>query len=261
MYLEFLKKSFQQNLTYRGNTVMRMGLSFLYLFVTMSIWQALYRGREAVDGIALTDMLTYVLISQVVRCLTRGGVSYYIADRIKSGMISIDFVRPVNLKYAAFFNAWGSSLFQVVVYGIPMMVLGTVLWGFSLPAYGYQWVFFLVSVPLAMLLISSIEYIMGLTVFWLKTDFHISWIIGAMMSLFSGAAIPLWFYPPAMQSIANALPFRFYMYEPVSIFLGKTSLSRSVEVILIQTAWIVGLNLLGWIIWRQAKKIVVVQGG
>ena len=261
MYLEFLKKSFQQNLVYRGNTAMRIVLSFLYLFVTVSIWKALYQGRDTVSGVALQDMITYVIIAQLAGSLMSGGVSRYIAERVRTGAVAIDFARPVSLKYAAYFHSWGSSLFMSVAFGLPMLATGTATWGISLPAHGYQWVFFFLSIGLAVVLRSSIEYIMGLTAFWFKTDFHISWIMGALTTLFSGAVVPLWFYPPLLQSVAEALPFRFYMYEPVAIFLGKTPAAGCVRVALIQLAWILALDVLGRIVWRQARKVVVVQGG
>jgi ABC-2 type transport system permease protein len=175
--------------------------------------------------------------------------------------VAIDFARPISLKYAAMFTAWGQALFSAVFSGIPMVLLGSLIWGFKLPEHAGQWFFFALSVLLAVCLVSSFDYLMGLSVFWLKTDFHISWIMGALMALFSGMAIPLWFYPPTLRAIANFLPFRFYLYEPVAILIGRTTGADLVQVLLWQVFWIVLLNAIGYAIWQKARQVVVVQGG
>ena len=174
MYFEFIKKSFQQQLVYRTNTVIRILSSFIYLFVTVSIWTALYRGRDTVDGISSKEMLTYVLMVQLVKTLVRLRVSKYVADRASSGIITIDFIRPVSLKLCAISDSLGSSLFNAVVFAVPMVILGSLAWGFVLPAHSYQWLFFILSMIIAVILYSTMEYIMGLTAFWTKTAiFHL----------------------------------------------------------------------------------------
>lgn len=261
MYFEFLKKSFRQQFVYRTNTVIHILSSFVYLFVTISIWSALYRGKSNVDGISLKEMLTYVLMAQLVKTLVRLRVSKYVADRASSGIISIDFIRPVSLKLCAISESLGSALFNAIAFAIPMIILGSLAWGFVLPAHFYQWLVFMLSMIMAFILYSTMEYIMGLTAFWTKTDFHISWIIGAFMMLFSGSDIPLWFYPKTIRIVADFLPFKYFIFEPINIFLGKATPDQAVNVILLQFAWLIILLTAERIVWYYAQKVVTVQGG
>lgn len=261
MYIEFLKKSFQQQFVYRTNTIINVFTSFIYLFVTVSIWSALYRGRNIIDGISLSEMLTYVLMVQFVKTIVRLSVSKYVADRASSGIISIDFIRPVNLKLCAIFDSLGSALFNVVIFAAPMIIIGSFVWGFVIPTHLYQWLLFLPSLFMAIVLYSTMEYIMGLTAFWTKTNFHISWIVGSFMNLFSGSHIPLWFYPEPIRLVADFLPFKYFIFEPINIFMGKVSPSQTLIIVLFQFIWLIILLVIERIMWHYAQRVVTVQGG
>lgn len=261
MYIEFLKKSFQQQFVYRTNTIIHVFTSFIYLFVTVCIWTALYRGKAKIDDISLKEMFTYVLMVQFVKTIVSLSVSKYVAGRASSGIVSIDFIRPVNLKYCAIFDCLGSTLFNIFVFVVPIVVLGSMIWGFILPSQLYQWVLFVPSLFMAIILYSTMEYIMGLTAFWTKTDFHISWVVRSFMTLFSGSYIPLWFYPEPLKVIANFLPFQYFIFEPINIFMGKATLEESLFIILFQIIWLLILLTLEHIIWYYAQKVVTVHGG
>lgn len=261
MYLEFLKKSFQQQFVYRANTIIHIFSSFIYLFVTVSIWTALYKGKGIIDGISQKEMLTYVLMVQFVRTIVKVSVSKYVADRASSGIISIDFIRPVSLKMCALFDSLGSALFNVIIFAVPMLSIGSVIWEFVLPEYHYQWLLFIPSLLMAVVLYSTMEYIMGLTAFWTKTNWHISWIIGSFLTLFSGSHIPLWFYPKSIKSIADLLPFKYFIFEPINIFLGKVTSTQALNIILYQFVWFMILLAIERIVWHYAQRVVTVQGG
>jgi len=261
MYIEMWKNSFKQCLVYRANTIIRLFTSFVYLFVTVNIWQALYRNVDMVDGVSLSDMITYVLIVQILVCFRRLQLSRYYGQRIINGNVSIDFIRPVSLKYSAFATVSGEVVFQIIFFSVPMLILGVILWGFIFPDAVWQWAMFLTSAFLGALVYASIEYIMSLTVFWAKTAFHIEWFIGALFTLFSGAMVPLWFYPDWLRWIANMLPFRFVIFEPANIFVGNAGFEQASLVIIFQLLWIVALNVVGHFIWQRAQLVVTVQGG
>ncbi len=261
MYSEFFINSFKQNFIYRANTVIRLFTAFVYLFVTVNIWQALYRGKAEVDGVTIAEMLTYVLIVQVLHCFERLDVSTYFADRIVNGNISIDFIRPVNLKLASIASCAGEVAFTILVFVLPLVVMGGFVWGIRLPSEPWQWAAFFISGLLGAAIYAMIEYLMGVSVFWFKTGFHIQWTMGALFTLFSGGTVPLWFYPAWLKGLAEALPFRFVIFEPANIFVGKASPAYAASVIAVQLVWLVALNVVGYVMWRFAQRVVTVQGG
>lgn len=261
MYFEFFLKNFRQQSVYRTNTFIRVLTSFIYLFVTVSIWTALYKGKGTVDGISLKEMLTYILMVQIVQTIVRQSVSSYVADRASSGNLAIDFIRPVNLKLCAMFDSMGGALFNIIVLVVPIVIMGSLVWGFALPQQLFQWIVFIPSLFMALVLYSTVEYIMGLTAFWTKTNYHVSWIVGSFMTLFSGRYIPLWFYPKSVKLAADVLPFKYFIFEPINIFLGKVTFYQSLNILLFQFVWLVILLLGERIMWHFAQRVVTVQGG
>lgn len=261
MYFELLKNSIKQSLVYRANVFINFLTSFLYLFVTVNIWKALYRGVSQMDDISFTQMLTYVLITQVLVSFKGMQVSNFFAMRIRKGDISLDFIKPYDLKYYSIFVTAGEVLFKIVVYSLPMLFLGILLWGFQFPKEGWQWLCFIISASLGAVIYTLIEYVMGLTIFWFKTGFHVQWIMNALFTLFSGSKVPLWFYPDWLKVIADYLPFRFIVFEQANIFAGDVTFGYAITVMIIQIFWIMVLSLIGRIVWHYAQRVITVQGG
>lgn len=81
------------------------------------------------------------------------------------------------------------------------------------------------------------------------------------MQLFAGTVVPLWFYPTVLYNIAMVLPFRFISYEPVSIFIGRTSLGDGWLVIVMQIVWLAIFIALEAYIWNRVQRKVIIQGG
>jgi len=261
MYFEFAKKRFAQNFVYRANAFFRLLRSFIYLFVTVSIWTALYRNTAIVDGIGIKEMLTYVLMAQLVRSFVEFPMSKFIAGKVANGTISIDFIRPVVLPLCAFADCAGGVLAQLLLSTVPMVIAGALLWGFVLPSAVWQWMLFVPSLLMAVIMYSMMEYVMGLTAFWFKTDWYMEWIIGSFMTLFSGAYIPLWFYPAPIRFAANLFPFRYFIFEPINIFLGKASFEEALSVLLMQLVWIGVFYITGRVTWHYAQRTITVHGG
>lgn len=261
MYFEFAKKSFQQSFIYRGNTIIHIIGSFLYLFVSVSIWTALYAGKHSVAGISLNETITYLIMTRLVSHFVYLNMSGYVTNRVMKGNIAIDFIRPVNLKWCAIFTGIGTRIFAIMFISFPMVIIGSLIWGFVLPTSLFVWISFILSIVFASVIHTSLEYTLGLTSFWTKTNFHVSWVKGSLMTLFSGAAIPLWFYPKTFKMIADILPFKYIIFEPLKIFLGKTTQAETLNILLMQLAWMAALLIIEKIVWHYAKRVVTVQGG
>jgi len=135
MYSEFAKKAFARQFMYRANAIFRLLRSFLRLFVTVSIWSALYRGKTAVDGVSFREMLTYVLMAEIVGTIIQLSLSSYIAGRAADGSISIDMIRPASPFLTAFADRLGQAGSRLLLFSIPMFTAGVLIWGFVLPAH------------------------------------------------------------------------------------------------------------------------------
>lgn len=261
MGIELIKKSFFQQKVYRVNTFFELLNSVIILLVTTNIWQALFQNRYVIDGVTFDSMVSYVIWVQVIKILIKLPVSTYVGQRITTGAVSIDLIRPVGLKFCAVSDSLGKMLYSFIFVAVPMLVIGYLFWNVTFPSSVLLWVQFLVILIGSIILYVTLEYIMGLTTFWTKTTFHIQWIIESFFTLFSGIHIPLWFYPESIKAIANLLPFRFFAYEPVNILLGNVSSKEFTSVAIMQFIWIIVMFAIERYIWKHAQMVISIQGG
>lgn len=261
VYFEVIKKNFQTCSIYKANSLMYIFTGLLELLVQTSIWYALLGASGTVKGISFSDMVNFVIINLIVNSLVRTSIADSLAEKIRDGSIAIDFIRPINLKWYLISESLGRNIFNTLFSKLPVCVVAVVFLGFKLPSSSAHLVLFLISLLLGIFLSYSINYVLGLFVFWFKTGFHIRWILGAFTDLFAGSIIPLWFYPDLLYNLSKILPFRLISFEPVSIYLGKVSATEAVYTVILQLVWIGGLLLLEKFIWAKAQQAVTVQGG
>jgi ABC-2 type transport system permease protein len=97
--------------------------------------------------------------------------------------------------------------------------------------------------------------------FWTTGVTGITWARIAIQNTFSGALIPLVFFPDWLQVLAAILPFQGLISTPALTYLGKMDAPTTALLIAIQAAWAVGLLLLGRLAWRSASRAVTIHGG
>lgn len=261
VYITFAMKSFMQRFTYRANAYFYIISSILRLSILASFWAALLGNGKVVKGTTYEDMIAFVLINMVVLAMTRSNIGNKLAQRFEEGTIAIDFIRPISMKYYLIAEQLGENMYSTVFHIIPVCLVGALFLQFQLPSELWQVNMFALTLFLGMILIYILNYLIGLMVFWLKTSFYTNWLLNALLELFAGSVVPLWFYPTVLYNVAMLLPFRFISFEPISIYLGRTAWTDSWVVVFYQVLWISVLLLVERIVWRQVQKKVIIQGG
>ena len=260
LYLEVLKKSFYSEYIYKANTFIKIIRNVIIVLVLISIWSNLLK-LGSVSEIDIPGMMTYIILAMFIRNLVYSDVADVLIAKIRDGSISSEFIRPVRLNLYLFFSQMGRNFFNVLFSTIPVLVTALFFLKFTVPLDPIRWLLFTGSVVLSVLLMFLVYYCFALLIFWLKTGLFINMLLGALFEIFGGITIPLWFYPKGLITVGKYLPFRLVFFEPISIFLEKSTISQSVVTIIVQFIWIIGLFILQELIWQRAQKVVTVQGG
>lgn len=260
VYLEFLKISFRKSFAYRANSYLIMLGSIITLLIQVSLWSALLK-NGSVNGVNLYDMTSYIIINTIVLSLTKTDIGNVLAEKVRDGSIAIDFIRPVKLKYFLFFDDMGQSLFRTIFSVLPVCLVSILFLKFQAPGSLLDLALFIFSLLNGIMIIYQIHYFFGLLAFWLESTWYISWYLGALLTLFGGTFVPLWFYPDFLYRLSKILPFRLVSFEPISIYLGKLSLEASIRVIASQIIWMILFTLIEKLIWNRAQNKIFVQGG
>jgi ABC-2 type transport system permease protein len=259
MYWALMVCNFKQQFAYRASLYMKILGSLIRVYIQVCIWQALLRAGTSVEQ-TVEQLVAYTVTAFLIAQITHNNTAQALATKVKEGAIAIDLIRPFPLKWYLFYQQLSENMFNVVFVGIPVTVMSLLLWSMCMP--GIMEVFFgMVSMVLAVFLTFSFQYAVGLLVFWLKDVTYTKMITGGIVELFSGSMIPLWFYPEVFRRVCMFLPFRFMVFEPISVFLGNYGLAGCIWVVCIQLFWIIVLNILGGLIWEKIQNAITVQGG
>ncbi|NJD02199.1 MAG: hypothetical protein FIA99_06285 [Ruminiclostridium sp.] len=261
LYLDILYKSFQKRWTYRSDAYILIFGTLIQMIVQINVWTALFSNKVDVVGVTLDEMIGYVFISAIVGAFADSNAGNYIGEKMKDGSIVIDFIRPLNLKYSLLAEDCGVHLYRFLFNVLPTCLFLGLVYRIHIPFHFFNVVLFAISAINGIFIIFLINYILGMLCFWLKDFGYIQWSLKACYKLFTGAVVPLWFYPGFLRTIANVLPFRLVYFEPISILLGKLDIAGSLNVLALQLIWIIGFVVIEKLVWYKAQEALIVFGG
>lgn len=260
LYMMLIWFGLKSKLIYRLSSLFGLIGKFLEVLAQVLIWAALLGSGSRFDT-TLAQMITYLIITRFTSILLNTSAGNEISSRIRDGSISTDFIRPLNLKAYLFCNDLGNNLFVVFVVIFPLSIIFGIGYGFLLPASWQQGVAFFVSLCFGAFIMFHYSFLLGLASFWLIQNPFLRWHFRNIEQVFSGQFFPIWFYPGWLASITTFLPFRYFTYEPIAIYLGKTPNDKIGWVLLTQLIWIFVLYILERTVWKMASQKVIVQGG
>ena len=110
----------------------------------------------------------------------------------------------------------------------------------------------------AILIGFAVNFLFGATLtclaFWTTRIYSLAEFFWAVRVLFSGQFVPLLLMPPVIQSVADFLPFQYFIYLPIQILLGKVPLEALAGKYAIGLIWLAVFYLLFRWVWREGLK-------
>lgn len=259
-YVEFAKKAFQNNITYRADYVAGVINAIIMIFVNICIWKAIYEDEQAVDGVQFKMLITYIVLAFLMQCIYAMD-EYRIENKVRSGSIGLDLLKPINFGGYIFSYNLGILIFRVVMQLTPALIVSVILFRMLPPFSLTMFACFLLSMILGYLVLYCLNFIVWISSFWFYWTFSLVTIKDAAVMILSGALLPLWFMPQAMIDFINLTPFASIYYVPITIYLGQMPMEDILLALVKQVVWALGLFIAGRLLWRSALKKLVVQGG
>ncbi|HLJ84502.1 MAG TPA: ABC-2 family transporter protein [Candidatus Eremiobacteraceae bacterium] len=260
-YVEFARRAFNRESVYRVQVFTRIGSILLRVFLMATLWTALYRTNGQQAGITLPGMITYVTLALVIGLIYNVDGAYVIREKIREGSIAIDLMRPISVPLYVFADTIGQTLFSVVQI-IPALLLSLLIVRIQPPVNLVAAGAFLVSICLGFLLNYFIDLIMATITFWTMEIFGVQIMVQFIVSLLSGALVPLTLFPQGpLQRIVLALPFAGLYNDPISMYIGLISGPAIMQHLAMQVIWVAVFGAFATLLWRIGERRVVVQGG
>ncbi|MBD8497714.1 ABC transporter permease [Paenibacillus arenosi] len=256
-YLAYCGKSFSKHISYRSEVWLRIFGNIVIMFIQISIWKSLAANSND-NMINMSEMVTYSIITTSVMNLLMTRVYQTIDSKLQSGDICSDLQKPISYPWYLFFEQLGTVSFQLLFNVVPSILIALLLFGVQLPEASHIFPF-LLSLLVAMVISFLIGYLVALIAFWFLTTFALNWTLGALMTIFSGVFVPIWFFNPYWAKLASFLPFQYLGYIPSAIYLGK--LEQPYLILIQGCGWIASLLFVVNLLWWKAIKRLIVQGG
>ncbi len=227
-YLALVLTSVQRAVAYRGTTLLNLLSSLIWVAVLYSLWRTVFAEGTRIEGFDWREMRTYILVSYAVNAL----LSFYslarMTNAIRTGEVAAELVRPADYLGMQLAQAFGAALIEGVLGFLVKFLVG---------------------------------YLVALLCFWTKNAIGLIWAQTALVNLFSGALIPLAFFPDWLRVFALATPFQGIVYTPVTIYLGKVRGLEMLGALGVQALWAAALWLLARLLWAPSVRALDIQGG
>jgi len=225
------------------------------------LWSAVYGDRPTLGGMTAVQMTTYLVVSWMTRAFYFNNLDREIADEIRSGLVAIQLIRPYNYLLAKITSAFGEGLFRLVFWMVPGMFIASLLFPVAFSDRPATWALWILSGLLAFVVNALINALTGLISFYLNNAQGILYARSLIVDLLSGLFLPLHFYPDWFQSVVKWLPFQSIAYLPNMIFTEGIQGAEIWRALATQAAWALLLTALVGLLWRRARRFLVVQGG
>jgi ABC-2 type transport system permease protein len=207
------------------------------------------------------QMSAYVWISQgLLGSVNLSGRSEF-AERVKSGDVTSDFLRPVDVQVAVLVNELGKGVFAFLPRGVPTVAIGL----FTLEM-AYPTSFTMLSLGAASLVVGLVlsygcAFLVGVAGFWLVETRGIAVLYMALSGFLSGLYVPIWVFPEWLQHVAQATPFPSIMMTPTDILSTRVVGMEALTLFAIQLFWLGVVTAGGAMLIRAGRRKLEVQGG
>ena len=259
LYWELARLGFKRYATYRGATFAGVFTNTVFGFMLASVLLAVYRSRPTVGGYDVTDAVTFVWITQGMLMTVHIWAWAEIALRVRTGDVATDFQRPVDFQGYWLAQDLGRAAYHAIFRGVPPILVASLVFRLRFPAHPLTWVWFAVSLLLAVCVSFALRFLTNLAAFWIHDHRGIIAVTGFTFPFLAGFwGIPLTFFPAGVARVLNALPFASMGQVPLSVFLEKSAV---VPLLAVQAAWALVLLAAGRLLLRAAERRLVIQGG
>lgn len=258
-YIEFAKKAFAREATYRLEVLTEVGSLVLRVYLLRMLWTALYTQNAAPLNLPLHSMITYATIALLMSLILEVDGTRLIREKVREGTIATDLMKPISVPLYFFSDGFGQTVLHAVLV-IPSLAFALLLVHIDVPSPATLGIFAL-SMLLGYALNFFLNFVMNSIAFWALETFAMQLIVRWASDLLSGQIIPLTFFPGIFGNIVFALPFAAIYSTPLLIYVGVISPSAWGISLLVQALWLAFFGVLSTIIWRAAARHLVVQGG
>ena len=262
-YLAFAAAGFQRYATYRQATIAAIVTNSIFGFLRCAILLAVVEtGSRVVAGYDAPRLATFVWVGQGLIGTVLMWAPTELADRIRTGDVVIDLLRPVDPVWQRLAADLGRAGYAVCTRFVVPIVIGALFFELHAPSRLATYPLFAGSILLATIVCFGCRFLVNAAAYWLldARGPQMAWTL--LSGVLGGLFFPLWFLPAAVAvSLIVATPFPSVIQIPLDILVERVSPAAQVSLLAVQAGWVAAiLALCRWVQGRGERKLAV-QGG
>ncbi|HLO16506.1 MAG TPA: ABC-2 family transporter protein [Anaerolineales bacterium] len=260
-YLPVARATYMIGLVYRFGFLFTIFGNLVYLGVAYYLWKSIYKYSNTIRGLTFNETFIYVALGSAIFILLKTYADWIIHYEIREGAIATYLTKPMDFQIYALFANLGSLLMNLTAITIPTALVMIFIFKVKV-AFGVGLLLFPLSLLLAFLVSFSIDYFIGLLGFYSESVWGLSMTKEIIVTVLSGALIPLQFFPDAIQKVLFWLPFQAIFHTPIMMITRPNQgLSILLPMMLVQLGWAIILFILARLFYNQAIKVLRIAGG
>jgi len=260
-YWMFAKITIAEYMAYRMNFFMWRVRMVMQILIVYFLWTAVFVNQKIIFGYTESMMLSYILLTSLLRTYVFASTTSNIGEIINDGRLTNFLVRPIHFFNVCMARDAGDKFLNFSCSIIELLFLFLLFRPEIMIQYNFFllfWVF--VASCIAMVIYFYFSIIIGFIGFWTQEVWGPRFLSIILIEFFSGVLFPLNIFPEAFQKVAQYLPFQYFIYFPISIYLGNVDSAGIAKGIIIALIWMVLLFFIAIFIWRQGLKVYEAQG-
>jgi ABC-2 type transport system permease protein len=255
---------FRRYATYRQATIAgsftNTVFGFLRCYVLLALAAGVAGGRPG--GYDARQLATYVWVGQGLLTVVAIWGWAELADRIRTGEVASDLLRPVSPVTSYLAADLGRSGHAMLTRFVLPVVVGMIFFPLYPPARWQTVPLFVVSVLLAVIVSFGCRFLINSTAYWLHDARGpiILWVLGA--AVLAGLYFPLRLLPDQVViTLWLATPFPSLLQTPLDVLVERDPAPLQAGLVVLQVCWAVALLATCRLVQRRAERKMVMQGG
>lgn len=257
-----VRAGFRRESTYTLAMVAGLFTNVVFGFIRSALlFAAVASAGGLLAGYTKDTISAYVWLSQgLIGAVMLTGVAE-IGERVRTGDIAVDFIRPVDVQAAHLATDLGRAAYTLIPRGVPSVLVGILTVGLVMPTTVLPYLLGGASIVLAVTLSFLCRYAVNLTGFWLIETRGVTTLYTVTFGFLSGLYVPVHLFPAWLGTVAATTPFPSILQSPIDVISGRVGGVDALRVIAVQVAWVAGVALLGQGLTLAGRRKLEVQGG
>ncbi|MEU4691088.1 ABC-2 family transporter protein [Actinoplanes sp. NPDC023714] len=250
--------------TYRQATIAGSFTNIVFGFLRCYVLLAVAEGVAGAGpgGYDAEQLATYVWVGQGLLAVIGIWGWTELAERIRTGDIAADLLRPVSPVTGFLAADLGRGLYAMLTRFTPPVLAGAIFFPLHTPARWQTIPLFALSVILAVVVCFACRYVVNATAYWLQDARGpiMLWTLGS--GVLGGLYFPLRLLPEWMTvTLWLATPLPSLLQAPLDVIAERDPPALQAGLVVVQLFWAVATLALAAAVQRRAERKLVVQGG